>query len=133
MTSVTQRKQERVAVRVTAGAVRITTAAWAIAVKDLRIELRGRYALASVLPFAATMLLAFGFALSVLGVGEEAAAREHLRLMLLDGFGLEGLFLRSELERTQIAVQAGLGIMDEVTERRPRLIAKGVQPIESEL
>jgi heme exporter protein B len=37
--------------------------AWAVAVKDMRIELRGRYALGSVLPFAATMLLAFGFAL----------------------------------------------------------------------
>lgn len=43
--------------------VRILPVAWAIAVKDLRIEVRGRYALVSVLPFAATMLLAFGFAL----------------------------------------------------------------------
>jgi heme exporter protein B len=42
------------------GALRI---AWAIAEKDLKIEVRGRYALVSVLPFAATMLLAFGFAL----------------------------------------------------------------------
>lgn len=42
------------------GAMRI---AWAITVKDLKIEARGRYALVSVLPFAATMLLAFGFAL----------------------------------------------------------------------
>lgn len=45
------------------GVVRIAGVAWAIAVKDLRIEVRGRYALVSVLPFAATMLLAFGFAL----------------------------------------------------------------------
>jgi heme exporter protein B len=61
-----------VAPRVTAAAprteprsdsVRIASTAWAIAVKDLRIEVRGRYALVSVLPFAATMLLAFGFAL----------------------------------------------------------------------
>ncbi|HEY9475793.1 MAG TPA: heme exporter protein CcmB [Mycobacteriales bacterium] len=44
-------------------AVGIAGVAWAIAVKDLRVELRGRYALVSVLPFAATMLLAFGFAL----------------------------------------------------------------------
>lgn len=43
--------------------VRIAGAAWAIAVKDLRVEVRGRYALSSVLPFAATMLMAFGFAL----------------------------------------------------------------------
>jgi heme exporter protein B len=39
------------------------SAMWAVAGKDLRIELRTRYALGSVLPFAATMLLAFGFAL----------------------------------------------------------------------
>jgi len=32
----------------------------AVAGKDLRIELRGRYALGSVLPFAATLLIAFG-------------------------------------------------------------------------
>jgi heme exporter protein B len=51
------------AARAGAGTVRIASAAWAIAVKDMRIELRGRYALVSVLPFAATMLLAFGFAL----------------------------------------------------------------------
>ena len=38
-------------------------AMWAVAEKDLRVELRSRYALGSVLPFAATMLLAFGFAL----------------------------------------------------------------------
>jgi heme exporter protein B len=35
----------------------------AIAAKDLRIELRSRAALSSVLPFAATILLALGFAL----------------------------------------------------------------------
>ncbi|HEX5405993.1 MAG TPA: heme exporter protein CcmB [Pseudonocardiaceae bacterium] len=49
--------------RTRAATPRIASAAWAIAVKDLRIEYRGRYALVSVLPFAATMLLAFGFAL----------------------------------------------------------------------
>lgn len=38
-------------------------AAWAVAAKDLRVEVRSRYALGSVLPFAATMLLAFGLAL----------------------------------------------------------------------
>jgi heme exporter protein B len=41
----------------------MTTAAWAVAGKDLRVEARSRYALGSVLPFAATMLLVFGFAL----------------------------------------------------------------------
>lgn len=39
----------------------------AIAGKDLRIEVRGRYALGAVLPFAATVLIAFGLSL---GPGE---------------------------------------------------------------
>ena len=37
--------------------------AQAIAAKDLRMEMRSRSAVSTVLPFAATMLLAFGFAL----------------------------------------------------------------------
>jgi heme exporter protein B len=37
--------------------------AQAIATKDLRMEVRSRSAVSTVLPFAATMLLAFGFAL----------------------------------------------------------------------
>src|SRR5262245_66254923 len=37
--------------------------AQAIAVKDLRTEMRSRSAVGTVLPFAVTMLLAFGFAL----------------------------------------------------------------------
>jgi len=36
--------------------------ALAIAGKDLRLEVRGRHALGSLLPFAATLLIAFGFA-----------------------------------------------------------------------
>jgi heme exporter protein B len=36
--------------------------AWTIAAKDLRLEIRGRHALGSLLPFAATLLIAFGFA-----------------------------------------------------------------------
>jgi heme exporter protein B len=35
----------------------------AVAGKDLRIELRGRYAVGAVLPFAATLLVAFGLSL----------------------------------------------------------------------
>ena len=41
----------------------IAAVATAVAAKDLRMELRSRYAAGSVLPFAVTMLLAFGFAL----------------------------------------------------------------------
>ncbi len=36
---------------------------WAIAGKDLRIEMRGRYAVGLVLPFAGTLLIAFGLSL----------------------------------------------------------------------
>jgi len=35
----------------------------AVAVKDLRIEIRGRYAMGTVLPFAGTLLIAFGLSL----------------------------------------------------------------------
>jgi heme exporter protein B len=37
--------------------------AWAIAAKDLRVELRGRHAAGLALPFAATVLIAFGLSL----------------------------------------------------------------------
>jgi heme exporter protein B len=40
-----------------------SSAVWAVAAKDLRAEARSRYASGAVLPFAATMLLIFGFAL----------------------------------------------------------------------
>jgi heme exporter protein B len=46
-------------VRPSAGTLR---QAFAIAAKDLRLEIRGRHALGSLLPFAATLLIAFGFA-----------------------------------------------------------------------
>jgi heme exporter protein B len=44
----------------------------AIAGKDLRIELRGRHALGTLLPFAATLLVAFGFAF---GPGRDVLGR----------------------------------------------------------
>ena len=36
---------------------------WAVAGKDLRIEIRGRYAMGLILPFAGTLLIAFGLSL----------------------------------------------------------------------
>jgi heme exporter protein B len=42
--------------------VSLLVEARAVAAKDLRIEIRGRYGLAAVLPFAATLLVAFGLA-----------------------------------------------------------------------
>jgi heme exporter protein B len=41
----------------------LVTQTLSVAGKDLRIEVRGRYALAAVLPFAATLLIAFGLSL----------------------------------------------------------------------
>ena len=40
--------------------MRLARESLAVATKDLRIEVRGRYATATVLPFAATLLIAFG-------------------------------------------------------------------------
>ena len=45
-----------------ASSVSFLRQATAIAAKDLRIEIRGRHALGTLLPFAATLLVSFGFA-----------------------------------------------------------------------
>ncbi|ABL81463.1 MULTISPECIES: heme exporter protein CcmB [unclassified Nocardioides] len=68
-------------------------AVWAVAGKDLRAEARSKYALGSVLPFAATMLLAFGFALGPDRVLLERAAPGLLWLAAL--FAAVDLFHRS--------------------------------------
>lgn len=41
----------------------VARVAWTVGVKDLRVELRSRSTMSTVVPFAATMLIAFGFAL----------------------------------------------------------------------
>lgn len=69
------------------------TAVWAVAGKDLLAEARSKYALGSVLPFAATMLLAFGFALGPDRVLLERAAPGLLWLAAL--FAAVDLFHRS--------------------------------------
>src|SRR5205807_6014069 len=46
-----------------AAAVRLARESLAMAAKDLRIEIRGRYAVGTVLPFAGTLLIAFGLSL----------------------------------------------------------------------
>jgi heme exporter protein B len=43
--------------------MRLARESLAIAAKDLRIEIRGRYATGTVLPFAATLLVAFGLSI----------------------------------------------------------------------
>lgn len=57
-------------------------AAWAIAVKDLRVERRSRAALGATLPFATTMLLSYGFAL---GPGRALLVQAAPGLLWLSG------------------------------------------------
>jgi heme exporter protein B len=71
----------------------ILRVAGAIAAKDLRVELRSRSALGSVLPFSATMLLALGFSL---GPGRALLQQSAPGLLWLAGlFASVELFQRS--------------------------------------
>lgn len=100
----------------------------AIAAKDLRIELRGRQAVASLLPFAATVLVAFGFAF---GPGRDVlqrtapgllwmavlfasvmAARRAYQTETEDG-ALEGLLLVS-IDRAAIFLGKAIAIVAEL-------------------
>ena len=80
------------------------TAVWAVAQKDLRVELRSRYALGSVLPFAATMLLAFGFAL-----GPNRVLLQQTAPGLL---WLAGLFAAVDLFHRSYRSEADTGALD---------------------
>ena len=79
-------------------------AVWAVAQKDLRVELRSRYALGSVLPFAATMLLAFGFAL-----GPNRLLLQQTAPGLL---WLAGLFAAVDLFHRSYRSEADAGALD---------------------
>lgn len=79
-------------------------AVWAVAGKDLRIELRSRYALGSVVPFAATMLLAFGFAL-----GPDRLLLQQTAPGLL---WLAGLFAAVDLFHRSYQAEAETGALD---------------------
>jgi heme exporter protein B len=77
----------------------IVPVALAVAGKDLRIELRSRSALGAVLPFAATVLIAFGFAL---GPGRELLAQTAPGLLWLAAlFAAVELFHRSYLAESE--------------------------------
>jgi heme exporter protein B len=80
------------------------TAVWAVAQKDLLVELRSRYALGSVLPFAATMLLAFGFAL-----GPNRLLLQQTAPGLL---WLAGLFAAVDLFHRSYRSEADAGALD---------------------
>jgi heme exporter protein B len=79
-------------------------AVWAVAGKDLRVELRSRYALGAVLPFAATMLLAFGFAL-----GPNRTLLQQTAPGLL---WLAGLFAAVDLFHRSYQAEADAGALD---------------------
>jgi len=79
-------------------------AVWAVAGKDLRVELRSRAALGAVLPFAATMLLAFGFAL-----GPNRTLLQQTAPGLL---WLAGLFASVELFHRSYQGEAEAGALD---------------------
>jgi len=76
----------------------------AVAAKDLRVELRSRSALGSVLPFAATMLLALGFSL-----GPGRALLEQSAPGLL---WLAGLFASVELFHRSYQAEADGGALE---------------------
>jgi heme exporter protein B len=78
--------------------------AWAIAAKDLRIEVRSRSALSAVLPFAATILLALGFAL-----GPDRLLLEQVAPGLL---WLAGLFASVELCHRSYQAEAANGALE---------------------
>jgi heme exporter protein B len=80
------------------------TAVWAVAQKDLLVEIRSRYALGSVLPFAATMLLAFGFAL-----GPNRLLLQQTAPGLL---WLAGLFAAVDLFHRSYRSEADTGALD---------------------
>jgi heme exporter protein B len=79
-------------------------AVWAVAEKDLRVEIRSRYALGSALPFAATMLLAFGFAL-----GPNRTLLQQTAPGLL---WLAGLFAAVDLFHRSYKAEADAGALD---------------------
>lgn len=81
-------------------------AAWAVAEKDLRVELRSRYALGAVVPFAATMLLAFGFAL-----GPNRLLLQQTAPGLL---WLAGLFAAVDLFHRSYQAEADAGALDSL-------------------
>lgn len=84
----------------------IARVAWTVATKDLRVELRSRSMLGSVLPFAATMLIAFGFAL---GPARVLLAQTAPGLLWLAGlFASVELFHRSYLAESEGGALEGL-------------------------
>jgi heme exporter protein B len=78
--------------------------AQAIAAKDLRTELRSRAAVSTVLPFAVTMLLAFGFAL-----GPDQLLLSHVAAGLL---WLAALFASVELCHRSYQAEAANGALE---------------------
>jgi heme exporter protein B len=108
--------------------VRLLRQTATIAIKDLRIEVRGRHAAGSLVPFAATVLVAFGFAF---GPGRDLlrstapgllwmailfasvmAARRAYQMETEDG-ALEGLLL-SPVDRAAIFLGKAVAVIAEL-------------------
>jgi len=83
--------------------VRRRTVAWAVAVKDLRVERRARVATLQVLPFAAIVMVLFAFALDSTAVVERVAPGL---------VWLATLFSMLVLVQRQFAVEAADGALD---------------------
>ncbi len=87
------------------------TAAWAVFAKDLRSELRTRYALNALLLFAASTAVAVSFAAPLLGTRREAewlniqAALLWVALLFAALNGLARSFVQEEERRTTLALR----------------------------
>ena len=95
------------------------SAAWAVARKDVRIELRTRYALNSMLLFAVTTAVMVSFRLGPLGVSRDSRAVSTLAVLLWVAIffaamnGLSRTFVREEETRT-VALRRLGGAAQEV-------------------
>ncbi len=87
----------------------VLTQAWAVLVKDLRVEFRTRLALAAVVLFALTTLVAVGFAV---GPGSSASVQAALLWIVLYFAALTGLtraFVGEEEARTADGLRLAAG------------------------
>lgn len=91
--------------------MRLLAAAWAVAGKDVRIELRSRYALNAMLLFAVTTVVVVSFRLGPLGVSRDERAVSTLAVLLWVAIffaalnGLARAFVREEEARTAPALR----------------------------
>ena len=71
--------------------------------------------------------------LNIAGMRQKSLSGKHLRLVRLDGIGLERLLLDGQLQSARVFREPGFGFMDDVAEHLPDLKAGAAQPIERDL